>query len=122
MCHSGKNFWKSLYAEPIEFYTGFLDLAQFPDESYLHSLTNLLQNKYTRRKIDLLIPMGDLAFHFLLAHRESLFPGVPMVFCGAERNEVQALKRPIATTGVVTWVDVQGTLQQPSNCNRKPNR
>ena len=101
---------KGTAAEPIEFFTEFLDLAQFPGESYLQSLIHLLQSKYTGRKIDLLMPMGDLAFHFLLAHRESLFPGVPMVFCGAERNEVQALKRPNATTGVVTWVDVQGTL------------
>jgi len=101
---------KGTAAEPIEFYTEFLDLAQFPDQSYLQSLINLLQNKYARRKIDLLMPMGDLAFHFLLAQREVLFPGVPMVFCGAESNEVQALKRPNATTGVVTWVDVPGTL------------
>ena len=75
---------KGTAAEPIEFYTEFLDLAQFPDESYLQSLINLLQNKYARQKIDLLIPMGDLAFHFLLAHREFLFPGVPMVSVGGK--------------------------------------
>jgi hypothetical protein len=97
-------------AELIEFYTKFLDLAQFPEESYLQSLMHLLQDKYARRKIDCLMPVGDLAFHFLLAPREFLFPGVPMVFCGAERDEVQALKRPNGTTGVVTWIDVPGTL------------
>jgi PAS domain S-box-containing protein len=101
---------KGTDAAPTEFFTEFLDLAQFPDQSYLHSLINLLRDKYARRKIDLLMPMGDLAFHFLLAQRQSLFPGVPMVFCGAERHEVEVLKRPPATTGVVTWVDVQGTL------------
>ena len=101
---------KGTAAEPIEFYTEFLDLAQFPDESYLRGLMNLLQNKYARQKIDLLIPVRDLAFHFLLANREFLFPGVPMVFCGAERNEVQSLPRPKGTTGVVSWIDVQGTL------------
>ena len=34
---------KGTAAEPIEFYTEFLDLAQFPERSYLQNLTNLLQ-------------------------------------------------------------------------------
>ena len=101
---------KSTTAKPIKFYTEFLDLAQFPDQSYLQSLIDLLQNKYARRKIDLLIPVGDLAFDFLLAHGNSLFPGVPMVFCAAEKNEVKALERPKNTTGVAGWIDVRGTL------------
>ena len=54
--------------EPKEFYTEFLDLAQFPDEAYLQNLLNLLKSKYVNRKIDLLIPVGDLAFSFLQAH------------------------------------------------------
>lgn len=101
---------KGTAAEPIEFYTEFLDLAQFPEESYLQSLIKLLQSKYAGRKIDLLIPVGDLAFDFLLAHGNSLFPGVPLVFCAAEKNEVKALERPKNTTGVAGWIDVQGTL------------
>src|SRR5208282_6575812 len=72
---------KGTTSEPIEFYTEYLDLTRFPEDAYLQTLINLLQNKYAGRKIDLLIPMADLAFQFLLAHREFLFPGVPMVFC-----------------------------------------
>jgi ABC-type uncharacterized transport system substrate-binding protein len=101
---------KGTATEPLEFFTEYLDLARFPDESYLHSLINLLQSKYTRRKIDLLIPVGFPAFRFSLDHGEFLFPGVPMVFCGAEKNEVQALQRPKNTTGVVGWIDVTGTV------------
>jgi PAS domain S-box-containing protein len=95
---------------PIEFYTEFLDLAQFPDEAYLHSLLNLLQTKYSGRKIDLLIPVGDLAFSFLQAHGNALFPGSPIVFCAVVKPQLETLKPPPNSSGVVAWVDVQGTL------------
>jgi PAS domain S-box-containing protein len=96
--------------QPIEFYTEFLDLSQFPDESYIHGFLNLLQIKYGRQKIDLLIPLGDLAFSFLKTHGNALFPGSPMVFCAVAKQQVEALKPPPNCTGVVAWVDVQGTL------------
>jgi hypothetical protein len=102
---------KGTAAEPIEFYTEFLDLAQFPDKSYLQNLINLLQNKYARRKIDLLMPVGELAFDFLSAHGNILFPGVPIVFCAAEKHQVQPPKRLENTTGVTFWIDIEGTLK-----------
>ena len=71
---------KGTAAEPIEFYTEYLDLAQFPRGSYLQNLTNLLHGKYSGRKIDLLIPIADRAFAFLHAHSNSLFPGIPHSF------------------------------------------
>ena len=97
-------------AEPLEFYTEFLDLAQFPDKSYLQSLINFLQSKYADRKIDLLIPVGELAFDFLSAHGNILFPNVPIVFCAAEKHQVQSAKRLKNTTGVTFWIDIEGTL------------
>jgi PAS domain S-box-containing protein len=97
-------------AEPIEFYTEFLDLAHHPEESYLRSLLNLLKTKYSGRKMDLLIPVGDQALTFLQAHGNSLFPGSPIVFCAVAKEQVEALKAPPNSSGVVAWVDVQGTL------------
>ena len=97
-------------ALPIEFFTEFLDLAQFPDESYIHGLLKLLQIKYSSQKIDLLIPVGDLAFAFLQAHGNALFPGSPIVFCAVAKQQVEALKPPPNCSGVVAWVDLRGTL------------
>jgi PAS domain S-box-containing protein len=95
---------------PIEFFTEFLDLSQFPDESYVKGLLNLLQIKYSSQKIDLLIPVGDLAFAFLQAHGNTLFPASPIVFCAVAKQQVEALKPPPNSSGVVALVDVQGTL------------
>ncbi len=101
---------KGTEGQPIKFFTEFLDLSQFPDESYIHGLLNLLQIKYGSQKIDLLIPVGDLAFAFLQAHGNDIFPGSPIVFCAVAKQQLEALKPPPNSTGVVAWADVQGTL------------
>ena len=97
-------------AQPIEFYTEFLDLSQFPDASYLRGLLNLLQIKYSSQKIDLLIPVGDLAFSFLQDHGNALFPGSPIIFCAVAKQQMETLKPPPNSSGVVAWIDVRGTL------------
>jgi hypothetical protein len=97
-------------AQPVEFYTEFLDLVNFADASYVQSLVNLLQVKYRHQKIDLLIPVGSSAFSFLKAHVDALFPDTPIVFCYVPKLQVEALKPPPNSTGVMGWVDVQGTL------------
>jgi hypothetical protein len=97
-------------AQPVEFFTEFLDLVNFPDESYVHSLVDFLRVKYRNQKIDLLIPVGSSAFSFLKAHGNALFPGTPIVFCYVPKLQVEAQKLPPNSTGVMGWVDVQGTL------------
>ncbi|MEJ5329324.1 MAG: ABC transporter substrate binding protein [Desulfobaccales bacterium] len=96
--------------QPLVYYTEFLDLSQFPDESYVQGLLNILRIKYGTQKIDLLIPVGDLAYAFLQAHGRALFPGSPIVFCAVAAQQVEALKLPPNITGVVAWADVRGTL------------
>jgi len=96
--------------QPIEFHTEYLDLAHHPEETYLHSLIHLLQTKYSGKKIDLLIPVGELAYSFLQAHGRSLFPGSPIIFCAVAKQQLEPLKPPPNSSGVVSWVDVQGTL------------
>ena len=80
--------------EPMEFYIEFLDLARFPDKVYLQNIVNFLQEKYSGKKLDLLIPVAPLAFPFLLDHGNTIFPEVPTVFCAALKHEVLELKRP----------------------------
>jgi PAS domain S-box-containing protein len=101
---------KGTGGHPVEFFTEFLDLSQFPDESYIHGLLNLLQIKYSSEKIDLLIPVGDLAYSFLQAHGSAISFGSPVVFCAVAKQQVESLKPPSNSSGVVAWVDVRGTL------------
>ncbi|MEJ2670941.1 MAG: ABC transporter substrate binding protein [Deltaproteobacteria bacterium] len=106
----------------IEFHTEYLDLAHHPEGTYLQSLLNLLKTKYSGQKIDLLIPVGDLAFSFLQAHGNALFPGSPIVFCAVVKQQLEALKPPPNSSGVVAWVDVQGTLAAALKLQPKTRR
>jgi PAS domain S-box-containing protein len=101
---------KGTEAQPVEIYTEFLNLISFPDESYVPSLLNYLQEKYRHQKIDLLMPVGSLTFSFLRAYGNALFTNIPIVFCGPPMQQVEALKPPPNSTGVMGWVDMQGTL------------
>jgi transcriptional regulator with GAF, ATPase, and Fis domain/ABC-type uncharacterized transport system substrate-binding protein len=97
-------------AQPVEFYTEFLDLVNFTNESYRQNLFNFLRDKYSNQKIDLLIPVGSSAFSFLKAQGNAIFPGTPIVFCYVPKQQVEALTPLSNSTGVIGWVDVQGTL------------
>ena len=97
--------------QPIEIYTEFLDLVNFADEAYVQSLVNFLRVKYSNQKIDLLIPVGSSAFSFLRVHGNALFPGTPIVFCYLPKQQGKVLKLLPNSTGVMGWVDVQGTLK-----------
>ena len=106
--------------QPVEIYTEFLNLANFPHESYVPGLLNYLQEKYSGQKIDLLMPVGSLTFSFLRAQGNSLFPGIPIVFCYATKQQLEALKPPPNSTGVMAWVDCRVPWKQASNCSPGP--
>jgi PAS domain S-box-containing protein len=108
--------------QPLAYYTEFLDLSLFPDESYVQGLLNILRIKYGTQKIDLIIPVGDLAYAFLRAHGSALFPGSPIVFCAVARQQVESLQLTPNITGVVAWIDVQGTLAAALRLQPKTRR
>jgi len=53
------------------------------NESRMEFLKRLYSERYGERKFDVIISSDDDAFRFLLTNRDELFPGVPVVFCGA---------------------------------------
>jgi ABC-type uncharacterized transport system substrate-binding protein len=121
--HEGiRSVLKSTAGEPIEFYIEFLDRDRFPDPIYLKGILSFLQNKYRGKHLDLLISVGPLAYHFLLDHGNTIFPGTPAVFCAALKHEVLALERPINFTGVAAWIDVEGTLAATLKMHPKTRR
>ena len=56
-----------------------------------------------------MIALGPESLDFLSRHRDSLFPGVPVVFSGVRGPVVPRL--PAQTTGVVTHFDPIETLE-----------
>ncbi|KAB2888996.1 MAG: hypothetical protein F9K32_14370 [Desulfobulbaceae bacterium] len=65
----------------VQLYSEYLDLSRFRDVPQRTALANLLQNRYDRGKIDLIICVDVPAAFFLMEYGDTLFSGLPIVMC-----------------------------------------
>ena len=90
---------------PIRFYTEYLDLSWFADAAPENLLARLLKEKYAGRNIDVVMPCGEAAIRFVVRERAGLFPAVPIVFCGADREAIRDVVLAPDVTGVTMFID-----------------
>jgi hypothetical protein len=84
----------------VEIDTETLDLSRFRDEKYLSDVRDIYRRKYSDPKPHLIIPTYTPALQFLLDYGEELFPGVPIVFLGADSHFIATQKLPPHITGI----------------------
>ncbi|MFL5277270.1 MAG: ABC transporter substrate binding protein [Myxococcales bacterium] len=96
---------------PVRFHTEYLDLSWFTGIGADELLARLLKEKYAGRKIDVVIPCGDAALRFALRERDALFPGIPIVFCTADREAIDEAALGPDVTGVTIFLDWAGTAE-----------
>jgi signal transduction histidine kinase len=101
---------ESVAANPLTFYTEYLDLMRFPDENHQQKLTEYLQVKYSGRKIDLIFVVSPLAFNFVIKSGDALFPGTPVVFTSVNIRILEKLSLKPNTTGIAVKRDIRDTL------------
>lgn len=90
----------------LDYYAEYLDLGRFPDEGYQNAVREFLQKKYKEQRFDLVVAMHDIALQFVAAHRQELFPGVPIVFASTAANT----RRLPNSTGIIAPYDFGSTL------------
>ena len=95
----------------VTFHTEFLDLDGGREARYEEKLLELLRLKYAGVKLDLIVSGTSRALRFLLAHRDDLFPGVPIVFTAVEKKTGVDLVLPSDVTGMWVEIDWRGTLE-----------
>jgi signal transduction histidine kinase/ActR/RegA family two-component response regulator len=96
---------------PEHLHIEFMDARRMvDDEPYLEALATLYRHKYTRFPPDIIISSDDSALNFLLQRRESLFPGIPVVFCGINSRAPEELEAVPNMTGILEGLDVAGNL------------
>ena len=95
----------------IELESEYLDLSRYGDVEYAQEWMVLIQKKYAGRKVDVVIPVAVHAIEFTLAHRDVLFPDVPIVFCSAGADLAKRACAEPNVTGVAYRADVDGTLR-----------
>ena len=109
---------------PIDLAIEYLDqrrhedpkVADMADQRSANAFDALLQSKFDKAHFDVIITSDDAALKFLLARRDRLFPGVPVVFCGV--NEYRGTSAYVSAhpesrpwlTGVLERIDVDATV------------
>jgi signal transduction histidine kinase len=89
------------------------DLSHFGEENenaYFSKLLDIYRLKYRDHPPQLIIPTYTPALQFLLDHGEEVFPGIPIVFCGADSQFVATRPLPPHITGITSRRDFTGTL------------
>ena len=64
----------------IDYYSEHIDGARFPEPQYSQAFRDYLQLKYGKSHFDVIIATHGLAFDFVQANRDALFPDTPVVF------------------------------------------
>jgi PAS domain S-box-containing protein len=98
------------WPEPVEIYVEYLDFSQPYDASHREFQAEYLRRKYAGRKVDLVIAGLAAGLDFALTHRETIFPGVPIVFCVVGQREVQVRQLPRDVIGAPAKVDLAASL------------
>jgi signal transduction histidine kinase/CheY-like chemotaxis protein/ABC-type uncharacterized transport system substrate-binding protein len=96
---------------PENLHIEFMDARRMvDDENYLDLLAAVYRHKYARLRPDVIISSDDSALNFLLARRDTLFPGVPVVFCGINSRAPEELEAVPNMTGILEGLDVADNL------------
>ena len=96
--------------DTIETFTEYMDTKRIFSENYLDRLATLLKFKYSGRSFNVIIASDDYAFHFLLKHHDSIFPGTPAVFCGVNLFKNEFIRDAPYFTGVVESFSIKETI------------
>ncbi len=85
---------------PIDLQIEYMDAKRDSRPASLEAVYDFYRRKLTQRDYDLVIAADDAALDFVLAHRESVFAGVPVVFCGVDDFKPQRIAGVRDITGV----------------------
>ncbi len=88
----------------------YMDTKRFFEERFVSQLPEAYRRKYLDHRIDLIVATDDRALEFLVEHRDEVFPGTPVVFCGVNYFQEGKLKGRPLFTGVSEDVDLGASL------------
>ena len=98
-------------AGDVEFYSESLNLSQFRRPGHDRAIHDAFRHKYAGTRPDLVVAVMGPSLDFLLRHRDTLFPGVPIVFCGADPSDLEGKRLGPNVTGVVVKRTYAPTLE-----------
>jgi len=91
----------------MELYIEYMDIKRHSINDSFVILRELYSRRYGNINLEAIIACDDLALQFVLENRNSLFPKVPLVFCGIENIDITI---PKGTTGIMETDDLEQTF------------
>jgi len=73
----------------IKINTEYLDLSRYNEPDYIKKIRDVFDYKYGDDQPDLIITVLEQALDFVLSHRDTLFPEVPIILAGIETNSIK---------------------------------
>lgn len=109
-----EGFRKSLQtkAPRAMLFSEFLDAVRFPsNEVRDKQMEDYLRARYTEHPPDILVAIGPQALNFFMARKESLFPGIPLVFGAVTADEKWLSSPPPGVAGLSSRLEMGLTLK-----------
>ncbi|MGR4925795.1 ATP-binding protein [Bradyrhizobium sp. CAR08] len=99
------------FKAPIDFHDHSLLTARLDDDQSDRPFVKYLRSLYAKKAPDLIVAIGAPAANFVQRYRESIFPGVPMLFTVVEARRVQYDKLTRDDTVVATAHDFPAAFE-----------
>ncbi len=96
---------------PVELHAEYLDNIRHLRKDLFPVLSRLYKDKYEKLNIKVIITTDDPALDFVIKYRDSIFPGVPVVFCAPNRLKPERIAGQKNITGVSEDNDVRVELE-----------
>ena len=98
---------------PVRIYSEFLDRPEFGGEAYERTVTTYLHDKYAGSPPDVVVAVATESLDFLIRHRATLFPGVPLIHAAVFKSYTDSIRPlPPGVAGVPVEYDPAGTIEQ----------
>lgn len=97
---------------PENLHIEFMDARRYVgDKLYHNKLVDLLRHKYLSYRPDVIITSDDHAYYFMIEHGQTLFPDIPIVFCGVNVLFPDTLNNRTNITGIKEGMEIEGNLE-----------
>ncbi len=97
--------------ENIVFTVEYMDTKRGYSSDVLIAFSDYIAKKYADERVDMILCSDDDALSFLRRMGRRIFPGVPVVFCGVNDQNLYDPESYPHVTGVLESVDIRGTAE-----------
>ncbi len=94
----------------VDLHIEYMDTKRFQSEKFMDILHSYYAYKYRGYKFSVIIVSDNNALNFMLKYQDSLFPGVPVVFCGINDFKPSLVEGRDNYAGVLEHPDIRANL------------